>query len=143
MTTQPDIMVTIDGRAWREAFEFARDAGPQAVEAFAAGFMRLLETTTAIAANTIQPPNPTFADKNGLIQIRPDCWNAKDPNTSFNWEIYAVQRLPHIDWGQPNICVYNGGLVHFGPKDHGAGSAPTFTVNLGRSAGKHEWSIHT
>lgn len=124
MTNQPDIMVTIDGRAWRQAFEFAHNAGPQAAQAFSAGFMRLLERTTAIAANTIQPSNPHYAEKHGLIQIRPDRWRANNPNTSFTWGIHAVQALPHIDWAQPNLLVYAGGLIHSGIEEH-------------------EWSIHT
>lgn len=139
-----EIQVVINGHDWRRIYQFAQAEGPKAVEAFSRGFMRLMETSTALATNS--QTNGDLRLKHAFVHITGDNWGFHSQMDSMTWAVHLVERLPEMATAHIHSRrVMNGGLIHFGPKEAVAPEAQV--VNLGRLSGAadqaHEWSIHT
>lgn len=137
-----DIHVAINGRDWRQVYEFAQAHGPEAAEAFARGFMRLMETTTALATNAWDGGDPQM--RNAFVHITADNWTVRSPADSLVWGVHLVDRLPEMTARDVvSRRVMNGGLIHFGPKEAITPQAVDVIRATSAVAPDHEWSIHT
>lgn len=143
--TQPprEIQVVINGQDWRRVYEFAQARGPQAVEAFTRGFMRLMEMTTALATNAGDGGDLRL--HHAFVHITADNWGFRAPVDSMAWAVHLVERLPALHTASVHARrVMNGGLIHFGPKEAIASDTVDITRLTGAAAmGQHDWSIHT